>query len=440
MKKTKVELHIKDHLAITTITNNNGNIYFLGYQIINELLVDNSIYKKLTPSGVINIGYEYVINTLESSQHIDQIPKGNMISLTQGALFELLTVVGTKRAVELSLWISSVVIPICLGTGRNYREPTTTYVTSINMPKCNIYTNNLFGSLTVIEKDNKLMFIGEEVCSVLGYGNSSESLKYHVPVGDKFRKTKKELSDLGLLDYEGKLKRENKDLNNSKLLLFNKSESRSFTMIQNKDLKLNSNLLSSSEDLNSPNSELFNKPYEIGRKGATLITESGLYRLIFASKMKEAIKFQDWVFNEVLPSIRKTGAYKVGDTNKEIMKVVDKLSDKVSYLSDYIQRANEFSTESAKKALTYNHLNKAVNTITLSEFCKITYNSLEYGERTIIDALIEKKIFRADTKEPYQRYITQRIFELTIYWIGERIGTRINITGKGVNWLIKKLT
>ena len=40
-----------------------------------------------------------------------------------------------------------------------------------------------------------------------------------------------------------------------------------------------------------------------------LINESGLYSLIFGSKMKEAKKFKKWVTSEVLPMIRRTGMY-----------------------------------------------------------------------------------------------------------------------------------
>lgn len=42
-----------------------------------------------------------------------------------------------------------------------------------------------------------------------------------------------------------------------------------------------------------------------------IINESNLYRLVMRSKKKEAIDFQDWVCDEVLPSIRKTGKYEV---------------------------------------------------------------------------------------------------------------------------------
>lgn len=43
----------------------------------------------------------------------------------------------------------------------------------------------------------------------------------------------------------------------------------------------------------------------------TIINESGLYALIFGSKLDKAIKFKHWVTSEVLPSIRKTGSYSV---------------------------------------------------------------------------------------------------------------------------------
>lgn len=46
-----------------------------------------------------------------------------------------------------------------------------------------------------------------------------------------------------------------------------------------------------------------------GTQSLFLVDEAGLYALIFASKLPEAESFQDWVYSEVLPSIRKHGAY-----------------------------------------------------------------------------------------------------------------------------------
>ena len=48
-----------------------------------------------------------------------------------------------------------------------------------------------------------------------------------------------------------------------------------------------------------------------GIQSAIILQEAGIYQLIFKSKLPSAIKFQDWVFEEVLPSIRKTGQYAI---------------------------------------------------------------------------------------------------------------------------------
>ena len=49
---------------------------------------------------------------------------------------------------------------------------------------------------------------------------------------------------------------------------------------------------------------------EISNRGLMLINESGMYALIFRSKLPSAHKFEHWVTSEVLPSIRKTGGYR----------------------------------------------------------------------------------------------------------------------------------
>ncbi|EOF9714215.1 Bro-N domain-containing protein, partial [Neisseria gonorrhoeae] len=58
------------------------------------------------------------------------------------------------------------------------------------------------------------------------------------------------------------------------------------------------------------------KMYSVDTKGRkneiTYINEPNLYRVIFRSNKPEAVKFQDWIFEEVIPQIRKTGGYQVG--------------------------------------------------------------------------------------------------------------------------------
>lgn len=51
--------------------------------------------------------------------------------------------------------------------------------------------------------------------------------------------------------------------------------------------------------------------YPSGAKQVTFINEPNLYRVIFRSNKPEAVKFQNWVFDEVLPTLRKTGSYTI---------------------------------------------------------------------------------------------------------------------------------
>jgi prophage antirepressor-like protein len=48
------------------------------------------------------------------------------------------------------------------------------------------------------------------------------------------------------------------------------------------------------------------------------VTESGMYRLIFKSRKLVAEKFQNWIFDEVLPSIRKTGSYSIEQDRQKL--------------------------------------------------------------------------------------------------------------------------
>ncbi|HFL3547331.1 TPA: Bro-N domain-containing protein [Clostridioides difficile] len=54
---------------------------------------------------------------------------------------------------------------------------------------------------------------------------------------------------------------------------------------------------------------------KLNNRGENFLTESGVYKLIFASKKKKAEKFQDWVTDEVLPNIRKHGSFSINTNN-----------------------------------------------------------------------------------------------------------------------------
>lgn len=60
-------------------------------------------------------------------------------------------------------------------------------------------------------------------------------------------------------------------------------------------------------------------PTPSGTQKVTFIPESDVYRLVMGSKLPDAEKFKDWVCSEVLPTIRKTGAYEQGEKQEMAM-------------------------------------------------------------------------------------------------------------------------
>lgn len=74
-----------------------------------------------------------------------------------------------------------------------------------------------------------------------------------------------------------------------------------------------------------------------GTQEMTIINESGVYSLIFSSKLERAQQFKRWVTAEVLPSIRKTGAYMTPAAEQKldiILEEFQKLADRVTALED----------------------------------------------------------------------------------------------------------
>lgn len=116
----------------------------------------------------------------------------------------------------------------------------------------------------------------------------------------------------------------------------------------------------------------------IGREQAAVaINESGLYALIFGSKLASAKRFKHWVTSEILPQIRKTGSYQKRLTPEEMMRIqlgmVDDHENRIEHLEntmtiDYGQQqelkkaVNKRVVEilGGKKAPAYKMLSKKV--------------------------------------------------------------------------------
>ena len=82
-----------------------------------------------------------------------------------------------------------------------------------------------------------------------------------------------------------------------------------------------------------------------GRQEMTIVNEYGLYNLVLGSEKEEAKQFKRWITHEVIPSIRKTGSYSVGDDqppkpNNEF-DVMRQMIDKIEEANKKAEEAKE---------------------------------------------------------------------------------------------------
>lgn len=102
---------------------------------------------------------------------------------------------------------------------------------------------------------------------------------------------------------------------------------------------------------------------EFGQRGTWLINESGVYDLIFGSKLESAKRFKRWVTSEVLPAIRNHGIYATDNVIDEILNNPDFGIELLTKLKD--ERGKRIAAE--KKNAVLMHVNK---TYTVTEIAK----------------------------------------------------------------------
>lgn len=89
----------------------------------------------------------------------------------------------------------------------------------------------------------------------------------------------------------------------------------------------------------------------IGGVNMVFITEKDVYRLIMRSNLPDAEKFQDWVCDEVLPTIRKHGAYMTQDVIERTLQDPDYLIRLATTLKEEKQKRIEAESVAAKRGL-----------------------------------------------------------------------------------------
>lgn len=137
--------------------------------------------------------------------------------------------------------------------------------------------------------------------------------------------------------------------------------------------------------------------YPSGKKLATFINEPNLYRVIFRSNKPEARKFQDWVFDTVLPTIRATGGFSTSGflTRAQRRVITDKVAA-AAELVNYQEAAKHaiyarLRKETGVKAvhhLTQGQYDLALDTIAKCRTSLQQFNQfVEVGERRYVRGL-----------------------------------------------------
>lgn len=179
-----------------------------------------------------------------------------------------------------------------------------------------------------------------------------------------------------------------------------------------------------------------------------LIREPDLYALIIRSKLESAKKFQLWVFEEVLPSIRKTGQYSVNQGVNLPYNIVNNLFNQLKILN---QNVTDMRAELVPKALVYDLIVKQNDTFSMEEAAKLLNtkylngNSNKLSNRVLLDFLRNNK-YISEKNIAYQRYVNCGYFEYKFtkrnrdsIYDHDVIISSTQFTSKGLIWIVGPL-
>lgn len=160
----------------------------------------------------------------------------------------------------------------------------------------------------------------------------------------------------------------------------------------------------------------------LGQRGGWIINESGLYSLILSSKLPNAKKFKRWVTGEVLPSIRKTGSYKMPTGNDLIAAAVIEaqrlLAEKDKQIEEMIPAAVFTAAVSSSES-----------TILIGDLAKfLRQNGVNIGQKRLFERLRQDGFLLRHGSS--KNMPSQRAMELGLFKVKE--GSYIDSNGNNV--------
>lgn len=188
-----------------------------------------------------------------------------------------------------------------------------------------------------------------------------------------------------------------------------------------------------------------------GAQTMTVISEPGLYQLASESKLPSAGPFQDWVYEEVLPSIRKHGAYMTPETIEKAIYNPDFIINLATKLKDEQAKTAALTADNETmkpKALFADAVATSHTTILVGDLAKVLkQNGVDIGAKRLFAWLREQgyliKRIGADYNSPTQRAMELGLFEVKETAISHSDGhvtvqKTPKVTGKGQQYFINK--
>lgn len=175
-----------------------------------------------------------------------------------------------------------------------------------------------------------------------------------------------------------------------------------------------------------------------GAQNFTFITESQLYFILMRSKSTKVKPFRQWVTNEVLPSIRKTGSYNLAQSQFKIPQTYAEALLEAGRLALENEKLIAQAKENEPKVKAFNELMQSKDALDFLTFSKI----IGIGRTKLFAKLRELNVLRADNT-PYQKYVDSGYFRVieSSYTQNDttRIYTKTMILPKGQKYITNKV-
>lgn len=160
------------------------------------------------------------------------------------------------------------------------------------------------------------------------------------------------------------------------------------------------------------------------------VPEGDMYRLITHSHLPDAERFESWIFDEVIPSIRKTGGYIMG---QETMSDIELLSRAVLVAQKQIKLKDARISELEPLAQAASKLcEPSAGSVSFDTFAKSLYDGygLKCGRNKVMAKLREEGILQKNNK-PYQTYMNRGWFDVVEIPKNGKVYPTTRLTGKG---------